>query len=159
MNPPWLARLIGDHRRLSALLDANEFEQFRVELLTHIAIEEKLLMPLLGASSVEKLLLRALRADHSALASLTIPVPRPELLANIRAILRAHEPLEESAEGLYPRCVRIAGDDPELALKIEQIGPRSVSPFRNGPLIERQIRRTLAAAEQARAAYARGQLR
>lgn len=149
MSSAWRERLTHDHRRLVALLAAARgvpaaFDEFRVLLLTHIAMEEKLLMPLLDGDDEERALRRALRADHSALAALTIPTPRAEHLATIAAILARHEPLEEADGGLYPRSERAA---PEIS--IDAVSPPAPSPHRDGPAIERHIRWSLREAEKA----------
>ena len=152
MSSAWREHLTHDHRRLVALLAAAEvdpaaFDEFRGLLLTHIAVEEKLLMPLLDGNDEERALRRALRADHAALAALTIPTPRAEHLATIEAILTRHEPLEEAEGGLYPRLELAA---PEIS--IDAVSPPAPSPHRDGPAIERHIRWSLCEAEKAHSA-------
>lgn len=162
----WLVRMTRDHRRLAALLaetqkpdaafDPRPFEELRVGLLTHIAIEEKILMPLLAAAGESAGLLRTLRADHSALAALTVPTPRPEIAETIRDVLEAHDPLEEGPSGLYARCEQLAaGQEQWILQRLERFAPAVPSPWRDGTAIERHIRWSLEQAAAARATFQR----
>lgn len=144
-----------DHRTLARQLAIGAIEAFRARLLRHIAMEEKLLMPLLAEAGRAPELLAALRADHSALAAMTIPAPRPELLSQMREILRAHDRLEEGAGGLYEQCAELAGDRaPALLAELAVFPFASPSPHRDGDAIERHIVRSLELAERARAEVA-----
>jgi hemerythrin HHE cation binding domain-containing protein len=105
--------LADDHARLDALLqrvavhpgeiDRAAYAEFRAGLLKHISMEEKILLPAAQrARGGEALpLATKLRLDHGALAALLVPTPTPAILAALRAILAAHNPLEDSPGGVY----------------------------------------------------------
>src|SRR5512139_177691 len=117
-----IGRHLGeDHRRLEALLDRSvaapgdvarePYDAFRAGLLRHIALEEKILFPALrealgGVPFPER---RRLRIDHGAIASLLVPSPTPELVAELRSILDPHDALEEWEEGIYARADALLG--------------------------------------------------
>ena len=112
--------LADDHRRFDGLLerilspsgvvDQEAYAQFRSGLLKHIAIEEKILMPAARRLRGEPLPVAAkLRLDHGALTALLVPSPTASVIAAIRAILTAHNPLEEDPGGMYDQCEELAG--------------------------------------------------
>lgn len=113
----------GDHRRLEALLekaardperiDTGAYAQFRSGLLKHIAMEEKILLPSAREYRGGQLLPIAakLRLDHGAIAALLVPPPSRKIIAALRAILDAHDLLEEKVDGLYETCEKLAGKD------------------------------------------------
>lgn len=114
--------LSRDHARLDGLLvrataadaiDLAAYGEFRLGLLRHIAIEEKVLFADAKARrSGEPLpVVKQLHADHGALASLLIPSPTHALIAQMRRVLEEHNPLEEDAGGLYDQCERLAGSE------------------------------------------------
>ena len=121
--------LADDHTRLEELLqratsDPNKVEalayaEFRAGLLKHIAMEEKILLPaaqrLRGGQPLS--IAPKLRLDHGALAALLVPTPTPAIVMAIRAILKAHNTIEEGPGGLYEQCEELAGAeaDPILA--------------------------------------------
>jgi hypothetical protein len=101
------------HRRLEVLLglavadpqkiNQQAYNQFRAGLLRHIGMEEKILLPTLQRLQGGRPFPHAakLRLDHGALAALLMATPTPAILAAIRAILSAHNMLEEGPDGLY----------------------------------------------------------
>src|SRR5262245_15607748 len=113
--------LADDHARLDALLqraaarpdiiEASAFAEFRSGLLKHIAMEEKILLPaaqrLRGGQPLP--IAAKLRMDHGALAALLVPSPSAAIIAAIRAVLEAHNPIEEGPGGLYEQCEELAG--------------------------------------------------
>ena len=146
-----------DHERLDGLLRAASagvtvevapFEAFRGGLLRHIGVEEKILVPFArrrdAAAALE--VARQLRHDHAALVALLVPTPTHEIVERIRALLVAHNPLEEGEGGFYRICADLAGPDgedellrraqaaPEVPLAAHFDGPRA---FAN---IERLLR-------------------
>src|SRR5512139_2202465 len=101
--------LSDDHARLDGLLSASvaradafarePFDAFRAGLLRHIAIEEKILFPAVretDADAATLALLRRLRVDHGALASLLVPTPSRALVSELRIILAPHDALEDA---------------------------------------------------------------
>ncbi len=143
--------LSEDHARLDALLaravagdgplSREPFDAFRAGLLRHIALEEKILFPALReASGGEPLpVLRRLRVDHGALASLLVPPPTPELVGELRSILDPHDALEEGPGGLYERCdALLAGRAQEILDRMRAYPPVKVAAYYDGPRVLRR---------------------
>ena len=151
--------LAGDHERLDALLeravsdpeniDRSAYAQFRSGLLKHIGMEEKILLP--AARRIrggEPLPVAAkLRLDHGALTALLVPSPTASVVAAIRAILKAHNPIEEDPGGMYDQCEELAGADAEQILRQLQKAPEvRVVPHVDSPFVMEATRRALARA-------------
>lgn len=120
--------LADDHRRLEGFLDRilsdsgtvdqAAYAEFRSGLLKHIAWEEKILLPAARQLRDEPLPIAAkLRLDHGALTALLVPPPTPKLIAAIRMILKAHNPLEEDPGGMYDQCEELAGKEADEILR------------------------------------------
>jgi Hemerythrin HHE cation binding domain len=105
--------LADEHTRLEELLERatshpnkvepSAYAEFRAGLLKHIAMEEKILLPAaqrLGGGQPLSIAPK-LRLDHGALAALLVSTPTPSIVMAIRAILKAHNPIEEGPGGLY----------------------------------------------------------
>lgn len=109
----------NDHRRLEAILDKATlnldeidmelYHQFRVGLLTHIKMEEKVFFPAaLQANNGEAIPLMAkLRLEHGAITALMVPPPTAELVKVLCFILDAHDKVEEENGGVYDVCERL----------------------------------------------------
>jgi len=151
--------LVDDHARLDALLQRaaarpggigrSAYAEFRAGLLKHISMEEKILLPAAQcARGGQPLPLAAkLRLDHGALAALLVPTPTPAIIAALRAILTAHNPLEESPGGVYARCEQLVGLGAEALLAQLRAAPEvPVAPHADGPRVLSAIRRALARA-------------
>lgn len=105
-----------DHRRLDDLLDrATEdpdqidmdlYHQFRVGLLTHIKMEEKVLFPAAKEANQGNELpeTEQLRLDHGALTALMAVPPDRTLLRVLRTLLQIHDDAEERPGGIYDLC-------------------------------------------------------
>ena len=120
--------LANDHERLDGLLrramteagavDCAASAEFRAGLLTHISLEEKILLPAAqrwqGGDPLP--IAATLRRDHGALAALLVPTPTPAIIAALRTILAAHNALEEGAGGVYERCEQLAGAEADALL-------------------------------------------
>ena len=126
--------LTRDHERLDALFAAGDYEGFRRGLLRHIGIEERILFRVLGRESA---LVQQLHRDHAALGALLVPPPDEAILAQIRAILAEHNPLEEGPGGLYDRV----GDDVlDLVKKFPEV---PVAPHADTPIVRQSIQQLL----------------
>ena len=110
---PLSEMLRQDHDRLDRLLhdatagpgpvDAEAYAAFRVGLLRHIGIEERLLIPALRAAQIraDDAAIDVLRLEHGAIVALMVPPPSSAVVATLRAILAAHNEREEGPRGLY----------------------------------------------------------
>ena len=54
--------------------------------------------------------------DHGALAALLVLSPTNTIIGAIRAILAAHNPIEEGPNGIYEQCEQLAGSDADQIL-------------------------------------------
>jgi hypothetical protein len=156
MSGSFSCLLADDHARLDGLLqraiaDAGEinlaaYAAFRTGLLTHIGMEEKILLPAAQRwhGGVPLPLAAKLRLDHGALAALLVPTPTPAIIAAIRTILTAHNALEEGPGGLYETCVQLAGTEAEGLLAQLHAAPTvPVAPYSDGPHVMQVVRRAL----------------
>jgi hypothetical protein len=159
---PLFRFLADDHRRLDRILheaaaaapiETRLFEEFRGGLLRHIGIEEKLLLPAARrARGGQPLpLAKLLRAEHGALAALLVPAPTPRVVAKILQVLGPHNDLEEGPGGLYDSCDELlAGEAAALIERMRAYPPVPLAPHNDGPLVEKHVAETLAAARRAR---------
>ncbi|HSK31160.1 MAG TPA: hemerythrin domain-containing protein [Candidatus Limnocylindria bacterium] len=151
--------LADDHRRLDGMLERaisdpeniemSAYAQFRSGLLKHISVEEKILLP--AAQRIrggEPLPVAAkLRLDHGALVALLVPSPTPRVIAAIRAILTAHNPIEENPGGIYDQCEELAGAEADQILRQLQAAPEvKVLPHVDSAFVMEAARRALARA-------------
>jgi hypothetical protein len=151
--------LAADHDRLDALLeragsdperiDAAAYAEFRSGLLKHIGMEEKVLLPaaqkLRGGEALP--LAARLRLDHGALAALLVPSPIASIVAAIRAILKAHNPIEEAPGGIYDQCEALAGAEAERILReLQTCREVKVLPHVDNEFVVEAARRSLARA-------------
>jgi Hemerythrin HHE cation binding domain len=156
MPGPLYRFLAEDHARLDGLLqramteagtvNRTVYAEFRTGLLTHISLEEKILLPavqrLRGGAPLA--LAAKLRLDHGALAALLVPTPTPTIVAALRAILVTHNIVEEGPGGVYESCERLAGAEAEALLAQLQAAPEvPVAPHSDGPLVMDVVRRAL----------------
>ena len=159
MSGPLFDFLAGDHARLDGLLrramteastiDRAAYAEFRAGLLRHISLEEKILLPAAqrwqGGDPLP--LAATLRLDHGALAALLVPTPTPAIIAAIRTVLTAHNPLEEGPGGVYERCEQLAGAEADALLSQLHAAPEvPVAPYSDGPQVMSVVRRALARA-------------
>lgn len=151
--------LADDHARLAGLLDRATaspgkvdyavYAEFRGALLKHISMEEKILLPAAQrARGGEPLPIAAkLRLDHGALAALLVPAPTPPILAALRAILAAHNAIEEGPAGVYETCEQLAGPEAEaLLVRLGMTPEVPVSAHSDGPKVMNALRRAVARA-------------
>jgi hypothetical protein len=159
MPGPLSRVLAADHVRLDGLLqravaDAGAihlatYAAFRAGLLTHISMEEKILLPAAqrwhGGTPLP--LAAKLRLDHGALAALLVPTPTPAIITALRTILAAHNVLEEGPGGVYETCEQLAGTNAHELLAQLQAAPEvPVAPYADGPQVMSVVRRALARA-------------
>jgi hypothetical protein len=148
-----------DHKRLEGLLsrategtgeiDLQTYGEFRSGLLRHIGLEEKVLFPAAqkahGGEPFPSL--PKLRLDHGALTALMVPPPSRTIIAAIRAILAAHDALEESPGGPYEVCELLAGMEIDsLTARVQSAPAVPLLPHRNEPFVLEATKRALARA-------------
>ncbi len=156
MVNPLYRFLVNDHTRLARLLDHASrpkkeidgviYAEFRRGLLRHIAMEEKVLLPVAKKFNGGNPLAIApkLRLDHGALTALLAPSPTHAIIEAIRAILEAHNPLEEGPGGLYETCEKLAGNKAEALLaRLQSVPEVQVAVYRDGPNVMESVRRVL----------------
>ncbi len=134
--------LTSDHERLdrllwNALVDEDSYREFRSGLLWHIGVEEKILFPIVRRERGEWEILRQLHRDHAALGALLMPPPSGAEIEQIRAILEAHNPLEEDRGGFYEVVEQLAAE--ELSSLMEKV--RAFPPVRVAPHADTEVTR------------------
>lgn len=112
----------NDHHRLEALLkkstenpnniQAEPYSAFRVGLLKHIKMEEKILFPAAQKANGGMPLPMAakLRLDHAALTSLMVLPPDASVIKVLVHILDKHDLAEEEPGGMYDICASLTQD-------------------------------------------------
>jgi hypothetical protein len=154
---PIEAHLSADHVRLDALLrradadpariDREAFAELRAGLLRHIGIEQKILLPdarrRRGGEPLP--VAERLRQDHAAIAALLVPTPTHAIVAELRARLERHNPLEEGPGGLYEVCDQLAGAEvEEVVARMHAYPPVPLAPHRDWPNVLAHVARLLA---------------
>jgi hypothetical protein len=153
---PISALMAAEHTRLDDLLvqaagrdgaiDVKAYEDFRRGLLRHIAIEEKVLLPTVQQyRNGEPLALAGrLKQDHGALAALMMLPPRSATFRVTRAVLRAHNPLEDAPGGVYEACDLLVGQGvDEVLARCAAMSAVPVSPWIDSPKVLASVRRVL----------------
>lgn len=142
--------MTADHARLDHLLrraerddgtiDGEAYALFRAELLRHIAMEEKVLLPFARTKRAGEPLAvaKALREDHGRIAKLLVPTPDRAVCDALRLLLAEHNPLEEGRDGLYATCDALAGDDAAaIVIRLHAQPAVPVARHYDGPLLHR----------------------
>lgn len=145
-----------DHRRIEkffeeatadkAHVDLEKYYQFRIGLLTHIKMEEKILfVAAQKANGGEPLPLQAkLRLDHGALTSLMVCVPTPQVIQAVSHILEQHDILEEQAGGMYEACEKLTQKETQQILEnLKKVTPVPVHPFNEASYVIEVAKRSI----------------
>lgn len=146
----------ADHRRIETIfaratkdknnVDLEQYHEFRVGLLTHIKMEEKILFTAAQkANGGAPLPLQAkLRLDHGALTSLLVCFPTPAVIKMISHIMEEHDILEEEQGGMYEACERLARPEIQQILEdLENVTPVPVHPFNEASYVLDVARRSV----------------
>ena len=107
------------------------YAEFRGALLRHIGMEEKILLPAARSARGGQPLPQAeqLHLDHGALAALLVPTPTTAIVEAIRAILGAHNRIEEGPGGVYDQCEQLPGIDVDAILaRLKAAPPVAMNP-------------------------------
>jgi hemerythrin HHE cation binding domain-containing protein len=146
-----LDRLLADSLRADGSVDMDAYSEFRRGLLWHIGVEEKLLFPAIRKDREEPEVVRQLHRDHAALSVLLVVPPQAAEIAQIREILNAHNPLEESEGGMYDIVEQITGDGlSSLIAAIRAFPPVRVLPHADTPFVRKTIEQLVRAAAEGR---------
>lgn len=148
--------LEADHRRLARLLDLAlapgsriepaPYVEFRAGLLRHIAMEEKVLLPVARRLRNGEALPAAaqLKRDHAALASLLVPPPTADMLGTVSEILEEHNLLEEGPSGVYAECEIAFGESVhEVLEQLRAVTPPRLAPNYDTPLAYQHLQTVL----------------
>lgn len=128
MNRPLHDFFENDHQQIDALLhdaladpkkiDMEYYHQFRVRLLKHIKMEEKILFP--AAKKIDEKVIKQVvpqyRLEHGAITALLVPPPTRELISVLQHVLELHNYKEEEPGGLYDICEALTQNDSEALL-------------------------------------------
>jgi hypothetical protein len=109
-------------------------------------MEEKILLPaarrIRGGEPLP--LATRLRLDHGALTALLVPSPTVAIVAALRAILKANNPIEEDPGGIYDQCEELAGAEADSILQQLQAAPEvRVLPHVDNAFVMDAARRAL----------------
>jgi len=155
MNGELYTYFFDDHRELEEKLAqaaAGEtiamgpYRQFREGLLRHIAMEERVLIPVLKKHGPERLqsTLHQIQLDHSAIGALLVPPPTHAILDMITHILDKHNVLEEADSGMYDACESLDEDVVEdLIRRARETPPVKVNPNNPNPGVIPATRRAV----------------
>jgi len=159
MNTALYDFFTNDHRRIEAIfeeatrsgsrVDLEKYHEFRVGLLTHIKMEEKILFAAAQkANGGEPLPLQAkLRLDHGALTSLMVCFPSPEVLKAVTHILEKHDLLEEEHGGMYEACENLTRHETQQLLEnLKAVTRVPVHPFNEAAYVIDVAKRSMARA-------------
>lgn len=156
MNKPIYNFFTADHRRVEHILleaitdidniDAVLYEEFRVGLMTHIKMEEKVLfLAAQEANGGQPLPIAAqLRLEHGAITILLSVPPNPTLIKVLVYVLHKHDLREEEPGGMYDACEALTEDKTEELLQqlraVTDVPTRPLNPL---PMVFETAKRTL----------------
>ena len=159
MNKDLYNFFTNDHRRIEKLfeeatrspgdVDLEPYAEFRIGLLTHIKMEEKILfVAAQKANGGEPLPLQAkLRLDHGALTALMVCVPTPDVIKVVDHILEQHDILEEESGGMYEACESLTQHETQQILEqLRNVTPVPVHPFNKADYVVDVAKRAVARA-------------
>ena len=129
-------RLLAASERADGSIDETTYTRFRHDLLRHIGMEEKVLLPYARARRGGESLAIAfmLRRDHGEIAKLLVRRPTLERLRDLRELLGRHNALEEGPEGLYATCDELAGDEgAAVVARLRAQTDVPLAPYYDGP--------------------------
>lgn len=154
MNKPIHQFFTEDHNRIDKLLekatedlnniDENLYREFRIGLLTHIKMEEKILFPAAKKANDNRPLpnFSQFRLEHGALTTLMAVPPNEKLLKVLRHILHKHDEAEEIPGGMYDICEKLTQGQTEALLdEARQIKPVPVHPPNPLPAVLKAAKR------------------
>lgn len=160
MNKPLYQFFTNDHRRIDELLNKaiqnpgnvqeEYYHQFRIGLLKHIKMEEKILFPAAQKANngIPLPLAGKLRLDHGALTSLMVVPPTPEVIKVLLYVLDKHDLLEEEPGGMYDVCEKLAeGETSEILQQLRNVAEVPVHTYNTAGYALDVAKRTLVRAD------------
>ncbi len=152
--------LIHEHQELLALLhrcvsaagalNLRLYDEFRLRQLRHLAVEEKVLLPMLRErGALPAAFHNGLRKDHEAVVVLCLTAPNPDFVRDLYELLAWHHKVEEEPGGVYQLFDQQVGDDPEVDRALARLPPVTLPPYATGdkvPGLLRQVMRELGVA-------------
>lgn len=149
----------NDHRRLEDLLrkatedpdtiNMEYYHPFRIGLLTHIKMEEKILFPAAQKANgdVALSITAKLRLDHGAITSLMAIYPTHKMINALWHILDEHDLLEEKPDGMYDACEALTKHQTdEILEQLKQVTEVPVHPPSTQPYVLEAGKRAVARA-------------
>lgn len=156
MNLPLHNFFTQDHRRLESILekaiqtqpeiDLALYSEFRIGLLTHIKMEEKIffLAAQRANDNVPLPFAAQLRLEHGAITALLVPSPTQELVHVLMHVLDKHDEVEEKQGGMYEACEKLTQQETqELLLQLKAVTPVPVHPHNDAPIAMEAAKRAL----------------
>lgn len=156
MNKPIHDFFTKDHRRIEAILekaiekpgeiDMDLYTEFKIGLLTHIKMEEKILfLAAQRANNNTPLpIARQLRQEHGAITALMVPSPTEELVKVLMYVLDLHDIAEEEPDGMYDACEALTKDQTqELLDELAEVTLVPVHPHNDAPIAMEAAKRAL----------------
>lgn len=156
MNRPIYKFFANDHKRIDSILedaiktpdkiDMDLYKMFRIELLTHIKMEEKILfLAAQRANDNQPLpMARQLRLEHGAITALMVPSPNLELIKVLTFVLDKHDLVEERPGGMYDACEAMLKDQIQNVLdELVAVTKVRVHPHNDAPIAMQSAKRAL----------------
>lgn len=156
MNKSLYQFFTRDHRRIDQLLgeatanldkiNTELYRQFRIGLLTHIKMEEKVLFPAAKMANDGMPLpdFERFRLEHGALTTLMAVPPDSKSIKVLRYVLDKHDEAEEVPGGMYELCENLTHDQTEEILeKLKEVTPVPVHPPNPLPAVLQAAKRIL----------------
>lgn len=156
MNKPIYNFFTDDHRRVEQILlesiadidniKPDLYETFRVGLMTHIKMEEKVLfLAAQEANDGQPLPIAAqLRLEHGAITTLLSVPPNPTLIKVLAYVLHKHDLREEEPGGMYDACEALtANQTDELLQRLRAVSDVPTRPLNPLPMVFETAKRTL----------------
>lgn len=156
MNEELYHFFTNDHRRVESILEAaiknihciDEalYHSFRIGLLTHIKMEEKVLFPASQLANDNQPLefQEQLRLEHGAITTLMVPTPTPDIIKVLKYVLEAHDELEEKKGGMYELCAKLTvSQTAEIIKELQNVTPVPVHPHKDNEFVMSVVRRSL----------------
>lgn len=142
MHSPIYNFFTNDHRRLesileSAIIDINQidlvlYHEFRVGILTHIKMEEKILFIAAQKANKDVPIHYApqLRLEHGAITSLMVVPPTQKVIKVLKHVLAIHDEMEERNDGMYELCETLTqAQTNEIMEQLKAVTMVPVHPF------------------------------